>query len=44
MRHPWILPLCLMAVIHPGRSHASDACPQSFPGGQPPALVNPKIA
>ncbi len=44
MVHPWILPLCLMTAIHSGRSHASDACPQFFPGGQPPTLVNPKIA
>ena len=44
MRHPWILPLCLMAAaIHPGRSHASDTCPQFFPGAQPPPLTNPKL-
>ncbi len=43
MRRPWILPLCLLAAICPSRSYGSDACPQFFPGGQSPALVNPKL-
>ena len=43
MRRSWILPLCLMAAIHPSRSYASDTRPQFFPGDWPPALVNPKL-
>ena len=43
MRLLWILQLCLMAAFHPGRGYGNDACPQFFPGGQPPALVNPKL-
>ena len=43
MRRLWILPLCVVAAFHPCRSYGSDACPQFFPGGQAPALVNPKL-
>ena len=43
MRRSRILPLCLLTAIHPGPSHGADTCPQFFPAGQLPVLVNPKL-
>ncbi len=41
---PRILPLALALLVSMAALAQAPACPQFFPGGQPPALVNPRLA
>jgi len=44
MMIPRILPLALALLVPVAAFAQAPACPQFFPDGQPPALVNPRLA
>jgi hypothetical protein len=44
MMNPHDLPLALALLVPVAALAQAPACPQFFPGGQPPALVNSRLA